>query len=212
MRDREVELDAERGPGAAISDQGLLDRRVRIEHLLAADLVDAAVQVPAQVGQHRDAQVLVLQVQGAPRFGAAVVRQRVADRVGIVEPAASRRGRTGDWGWEAPPGRSAATGSTPTHAPARVRRRDVQPRSPQRGRERRQVWKIILELGEMAGVGFPKMWSRHFSAGGRSDGGGPMAKRAGTEKSRHATALPITRDRPTTAKPPHLVRGLECGA
>src|SRR6188508_3745787 len=45
VRDGEVELDAEGSPGAAIADKRLLDSRVRVEHLPAAALVQAAVDV-----------------------------------------------------------------------------------------------------------------------------------------------------------------------
>ena len=86
MRDREVELDPERGPGAAIADERLLDGAVRVEHVAAAHLVEQAVHVPAEVGQHGEAEVFVLEVQRAPRPRFLALEQRVADGVGIVHP------------------------------------------------------------------------------------------------------------------------------
>ena len=68
MRNRKIELDAERGPGAAIPDLRLLNRRIGVEHRLAADLVDAGVEVPAQVRQHGDK----LQLKGIAQTGGLV--------------------------------------------------------------------------------------------------------------------------------------------
>ncbi len=87
VRHGKIELDPERRPRAAISDQRLLDRGVRIEHLASRALVQAAVEMTAQIREHRHAQVFVLQVQAAPAHGLATHRQAVAHGIGIVEPA-----------------------------------------------------------------------------------------------------------------------------
>ncbi len=85
MRDREIELDAERRPCPAVSDVGLLDRRIGIEHRLAANLVDAGVNVPADVRQHAAPQIFILQINRAPGMGHALRRQILAQRIGIAE-------------------------------------------------------------------------------------------------------------------------------
>ena len=86
VRDGKVELDAEGGPGAAVADEGLLDGRIRVEQVPAADLVDAAMKMTTQVGQYGHAQVLVFEVQRPPLLNGAAVAQCVAKRVGIIEP------------------------------------------------------------------------------------------------------------------------------
>src|SRR5262245_40917968 len=48
MRDGEVELDPERSPGSAVADERLLDGGIRVEHLLSAALVEAAVDVATE--------------------------------------------------------------------------------------------------------------------------------------------------------------------
>ena len=87
VRDGEVELHAEGGPGPAVGHAGLLNGAVGVEHVRAVRLVDAAVEVAAQVGQDGHPEVLVLEVQGAPKHDRAPVRQVLAQRVGIVEAA-----------------------------------------------------------------------------------------------------------------------------
>src|SRR5207245_5529754 len=71
--------------GAAVRDARLLDRRVRVEEVLAVRLVHAAVEVAAEVGQHHDLEVLVLQVQRAPARDGAAVGEVLAQRVRVVE-------------------------------------------------------------------------------------------------------------------------------
>ena len=86
VRDGEVEFDAERRPGAAVGDAGQLDRRVRVEHLRAVQLVRAAVEVAAEVGEDGAAQVLVLEPDGAPGPRFPPVGEAVAEGVRIVGP------------------------------------------------------------------------------------------------------------------------------
>lgn len=67
MRDREIELDAKGSPGPTVADFGLLDAAVGVEHLRPIGLVGTTIEVAAQVGQHRAAQVLILQDDRAVR-------------------------------------------------------------------------------------------------------------------------------------------------
>src|SRR4029078_1893721 len=78
-------------PGAAIADKRLLDSRVRVEHLPAAALVQAAVDVATEVRQHREPQVLILQVQGAPRDWLTSIGQCITNRIGIVESSVGKQ-------------------------------------------------------------------------------------------------------------------------
>ena len=87
VRDRIVELDSEGCPGSPVSDQRLLDRAVRVKHLLPGALVEAAVDVPPEVRQNGEAQILVLEVEGAPADDLSLVGQPIAQRVRIVETA-----------------------------------------------------------------------------------------------------------------------------
>ena len=85
VRDREIELDAECRPRAAIADLRLLDGRVGVEHRLSADFVDASVEVAADVGQYRALEVLVFQVDGAPGGVHSGVGNVLAQRIGVAE-------------------------------------------------------------------------------------------------------------------------------
>jgi len=85
VRDGKVEFNAERRPGSAISNLCLLDGRVGIEHRLAADLVDAGIQMAADIGQHRTLQVFVLEEDRAPRVVCPYARKIRAQRIGIIE-------------------------------------------------------------------------------------------------------------------------------
>src|SRR6185312_1237120 len=49
VADREIEFDSKRGPRAAQTDERLLNGGIGVEHRLAADLVDASVDVAAQI-------------------------------------------------------------------------------------------------------------------------------------------------------------------
>ena len=80
-----VELDSESGPCAAVSDVGFFERRVGIEHRLAADFVDAGVDVAADVGKDGALEVFVFEIDGAEIVVAAFAGEFVAQRVGIVE-------------------------------------------------------------------------------------------------------------------------------
>ncbi len=83
VRDGEVELDPQRHPRPAVGDVGVLDRRVRVEHLVAGRLVDAAVDAPAEVGQHDELEVLVLELERAPRLVCTAIGQVGASGVGV---------------------------------------------------------------------------------------------------------------------------------
>ena len=85
VRDGKVELDSEGGPCPAISDERFLDGGVRVEHVPARPFIQTAVHVAAEIRQHGQAQVLVLEMKGAPADGFARVRQGVAQRIWIVE-------------------------------------------------------------------------------------------------------------------------------
>ena len=75
MRNRKIELDAERRPGPAVANLSFFDGRIGIEHRLAIDLVDAGVKMPANVRQYGALQIFVFQVDGAPGvIRAAAVR------------------------------------------------------------------------------------------------------------------------------------------
>ena len=58
---------------------------VGIEHSLPADLVQAAVEMPAELRQHRHLQELVFEEERAVAFDFPLIGQRVANGVGIVE-------------------------------------------------------------------------------------------------------------------------------
>ena len=51
MRDGEVEFLAEGGPCAPVGNDGFLKGGIRIEHRLAVDLVNAGVDVAAELGK-----------------------------------------------------------------------------------------------------------------------------------------------------------------
>ena len=97
VRDRKVELHSEGRPRAAIANQRFLDRWIRVEHLPRGALVQTAVDTAAQIGQYRQPQVLVLQVQTPPDDVDSPVRQSVADGVRVVEstPREQVEGRIG---------------------------------------------------------------------------------------------------------------------
>ena len=85
VRDRKVKLHAECGPGAAIANLRLLDGWIGIEHGLAADLVDAGIDMAADIRQHRAFQIFVLEKNGAPVVRRLHTGQVRPERVGIVE-------------------------------------------------------------------------------------------------------------------------------
>jgi len=82
---REIKLDSERSPSAAIRDVGLFDGRVLVKHGLAADLVGAAVEVASNVRQHGALQIFIFKEQSAPGMIDPAVRQIIAERIRIVE-------------------------------------------------------------------------------------------------------------------------------
>jgi len=61
------------------------DGWIRVEHRLAAELVDASVEMPADIRQYGALQVFVLQVDGPPVVRRATIGQVLAQRVRIVE-------------------------------------------------------------------------------------------------------------------------------
>ena len=60
VRNRKIELDAKRRPGAPIRYSRLFNGGIRVKHRLAADLIGAGVKMASEVGQHRALQVLIL--------------------------------------------------------------------------------------------------------------------------------------------------------
>ena len=60
---------------------------VRVEHLLPADLVEAAVEVAAELGQHRDLEEFVLEKERAIADDALPGSERIPKRVRVVESA-----------------------------------------------------------------------------------------------------------------------------
>ena len=74
MGNREIEFDAEGRPRAAVRYVGFLDGRIFIKHRLAADFVDASVDVASQIGQHGALQVFIFQKDGAPGVIGAAIR------------------------------------------------------------------------------------------------------------------------------------------
>ncbi len=85
VRNGKVELDAECGPGAAITDLCFFERLIGVEHRLAVDFIDAGVDVAADVGQDGTFQVFVFEIDGAEVVLAAFAGEFFAQRVGIVE-------------------------------------------------------------------------------------------------------------------------------
>ena len=67
MRDREVEFFAERRPCAAIGDDGFLERWIGVEHRLPVDLVNAGVDVAAELGKDGALEVFVFKIECVPR-------------------------------------------------------------------------------------------------------------------------------------------------
>ena len=67
MSYRETGLDAAGRPGSARGDVVLLDGRIGIEDVRAGQLIAAGIEVAAQVGQYQAVQVLVFEVERAPR-------------------------------------------------------------------------------------------------------------------------------------------------
>src|SRR5216684_1189711 len=66
VRNGKVKLDPECGPGSAIADPGFLDGRVGIEHRLPADFVDACINMPTHIRQHRTFQIFVFKIDRTP--------------------------------------------------------------------------------------------------------------------------------------------------
>ena len=86
MRNREVELDSKCCPCASVADVCFLDRWIGVEHRLSADLVDAGVDMPADVGQHGTFQVFVFEIDRSQVMLTPLFRSLLSQRVGIVEP------------------------------------------------------------------------------------------------------------------------------
>ena len=86
MRNRKIEFDTECRPGAAVTDLRLLDRRIGIEHRLPADLIDAGVQVTADIGQDAALQIFVFEKQRAPGDISFPAGEVLAQCIGIIEP------------------------------------------------------------------------------------------------------------------------------
>jgi hypothetical protein len=85
VRNRKVELDAKCGPSSPVADPCFFDRWIRVEHGLAIDLVDAGVDMPADVRQHSTFQIFVFEKQSPQLVNNSLVSNFVAKRVGIVE-------------------------------------------------------------------------------------------------------------------------------
>jgi len=85
VRDGEIELNAEGRPGTTIADERLLDGRVGIEHRLAVDLVDAGVDVAAEIGQHGAFEEFVFEINGAPVMHRLGIPHAFAGCVGVAE-------------------------------------------------------------------------------------------------------------------------------
>src|ERR1700688_2965242 len=84
VRNREVKLDPKCGPGSAIADTGFLDGRVRIEHRLPADFVDARIDMAAQIRQYRTFQVFVFKVDCTPVVVSTMIGYLFPQRVRIT--------------------------------------------------------------------------------------------------------------------------------
>ena len=79
----EVELHADRGPGAAHREEAGADHRVAVEHLLTVELVECGVEAAAQLRQNRQLEKFVLQSE---RFKNALLLPELnhfAERVGV---------------------------------------------------------------------------------------------------------------------------------
>ena len=87
MRNRKVELDTKGSPRSPISNPRFFDGRIGIKHRLAADFVDAGVEMAANIRQHGTFQVLVLEINGTPRVFRPGVGDFIPQRIWIVEAA-----------------------------------------------------------------------------------------------------------------------------
>ena len=86
---RKIELNAKGRPRTSITDSSFPDRRIRVEHRLPADFVDAGVKMAAHIRKHGTFQVLIFEIDGTPLVFRARVGDFVSKSIGIVE-AASR--------------------------------------------------------------------------------------------------------------------------
>ena len=96
---RKVKLDSECSPGSAITDPGLFDGRVGIEHRLPADFVYARINMSAQIRQDGTFQILVFKINCAPLVFRAPVRDFLPHRIGVVKSATRKlvERRIGIW-------------------------------------------------------------------------------------------------------------------
>src|SRR5438132_6978109 len=87
---RKVKLDSECSPGSAITDPGLFDGRVGIEHRLPADFVYARINMSAQIRQDGTFQIFVFKINYAPLVFREPVRDFLQNWIGVVKSASRK--------------------------------------------------------------------------------------------------------------------------
>ena len=97
VRNREIELNAERRPSSAVGDRCLFNGGISVKHRLAGDFVNAGIEVAANVGQYGALQVFILKKDRAPVLINSPAGQIVAQGVRVVEAIGSElvEGRVG---------------------------------------------------------------------------------------------------------------------
>ena len=86
-----AEFHAAGDPRTARPDQPILDDVVTIENFAMIDLVVDGIDVAAEVGQDRDLQIFVFEIDGAIGHGHAITRQIVEHGVRIDRRFADKR-------------------------------------------------------------------------------------------------------------------------
>src|SRR5882762_10985082 len=85
VRNGKIKLHTECRPRPAIPNPGFLDGGICVKHGLSADLVNASVDVSAQVGQHRTFQVFVFKVYRTKLVRSTHIGHFFAQSIGIAE-------------------------------------------------------------------------------------------------------------------------------
>ena len=85
MRDRKIELNSEGRPRSSIANLSFFDGGIRVEHRLAADLVDTGIQVTPDVRKHGALQIFVFKKYCAPGVVLFLPGKVLTQCVGIAE-------------------------------------------------------------------------------------------------------------------------------
>ena len=79
----DVPFNTSREPGSQHADEGRLDARLRVEEVIAISFIGGLKDASANLGQHTDIDILVLQPQDVVVLGSLLVGKHVVERIGI---------------------------------------------------------------------------------------------------------------------------------